>query len=624
MPTDKAKRVMLFGVDCMSSELTRLFVKQGKLPNIAKLMERGVFFDNALPCFPTLTPSNWTTIVTGAQPGTHGITDFNVHHPGEPLDVVHPGFTTEENSAEYLWNAAARAGKRSVLMKYTASWPPVLENGVQVDGCVPGCPHTLCPDHLFVCAKDGTGLPSAEAIERKPDAWTQQKKMEIYQKGVQYIPLAAKHAALAGEITFRPFKGKPCTLGLALRNDGTAQVLDGQAVLASATLGKWSGWFEVRFGDGPAFEGRTRFKVLECAPDGSKLKVYTTSIMPKTGYTQPASLGVELARNVPGAFIQGPPVGAAVSDWGSKGWIDETTFCEVAEFQAEWFAAASIYLLEKEPWDLYLVQTHAVDHASHLWINQADPHTASSKAESDEYLGYLARVYAASDTLIGKVLDACGDDDTLAVVVSDHGMRCYETQIVEEPTWDRATPAREVLKAAGLTVTYTDDDGKERIDWSKSRVVPVRDCFLYVNLKGRDPHGIVEPGEEYERAVDEAITAMRSYIEPRLGLAPFSLVLRREDARILGHYTDRSGDIVYCVDNPYAYIHGQQLPANKLGLSSLRFTWIMAGPGLKRGASIPRNVWLTDVCATICHLAALPVPRQCEGAIAYQALEEMA
>ena len=622
MPTDKAKRVMLFGVDCMSAELTQLFIKQGKLPNIAKLIERGVFFDNALPCFPTLTPSNWTTIVTGALPGTHGITDFTVHHPGEALDVTHPGFTTRENSAEYIWNAAARAGKRSVLMKYTASWPPVLENGVQVDGCVPGCEHTLCPDHLFVCAKDGAGLPTAETIERKPDAWTQQKKMEIYQKGVQYAPLTAKGGALAGEITFRPFRGEPCTVGLVVK-DGSVSMVDGGTTLGTATLGKWSGWIELSFGEGPAFEGRTRFKVLECEPDGSKLKVYTTSMMPKTGYTQPEALGVELADKVPGGFIQSPPVGAAVSDWSSSGWIDETTFCEVAEFQAEWYAAASIHLLQKEPWDLYFVQTHAVDHASHLWINKADPHTASSKAESDEHLGYLARVYAASDMLIGKVFDACGDDETLAVVVSDHGMRCYETQIMPEPTWDRSIPAREVLKKAGLTVTYTDEDGKERIDWSKSRVVAVRDCFLYVNVKGRDPQGIVEPGAEYEQALTEAITAMRSFIEPRLGRCPFSLVLRREDARILGHYTERSGDIVYCVDSPYAYIHGQQLPADKLGLSSLRFTWVMAGPGLKRGAHVERNVWLTDVCATICYLADLPVPKQCEGAIAYQALEEM-
>ena len=44
----------------------------------------------------------------------------------------------------------------------------------------------------------------------------------------------------------------------------------------------------------------------------------------------------------------------------------------------------------------------------------------------------------------------------------------------------------------------------------------------------------------------------------------------------------------------------------RLGLSSLRFTWIMTGPGLKRGAHVERNVWLTDVCATICHLADVP------------------
>ena len=66
-----------------------------------------------------------------------------------------------------------------------------------------------------------------------------------------------------------------------------------------------------------------------------------------------------------------------------------------------------------------------------------------------------------------------------------------------------------------------------------------------------------------------------------------------------------------------------QLPADRLGLSSLRFTWVMAGPGVKRGARVERTVWLTDVCPTICHLADLPIPRDCEGAIAYQALEEM-
>lgn len=621
MSGKRPKRVMLFGIDCMSSELTRLFVEQGRLPNIGRLMARGVFFDNALPCYPTLTPSNWTTIATGALPGTHGITDFMVHHPGEPLDVVHAGFTTAECSAEYIWNAAARAGKRTVLMKYTASWPPVLDNGVQVDGCVPGCEHTLCPDHLFVCTTSESGFLDGAGGKRSPDAWTQQKKADLYKKGVVCSTLTQRGPGLAGEVVFTPHRGEPQTLGVVLDPNGVVRLTFRGATLGSATLGEWSDWIELSFGSAPegrALTGRTRFKVLECQPDGSRVVVYTTSMMPYTGYTQPDELAAELSAEVPGAFIQCPPVGAA-----EAGWIDPVTFCEVAEFQAEWYAAASVHILKKEAWDLFLIQTHAVDHASHLWINRADPHTASSREESDEYLGYLARVYAASDTILGKVLDACGDDETLVLVVSDHGMRCYETQIVEEPTWERAIPAREVLKKAGLCVTFLDETGHERIDWSRSRVVPARDCFLYVNLKGRDPDGIVEPGADYERAVVEAITAMRSYVEPKLGRCPFSLVLRRSDARILGHYTDRSGDVVYCVDSPYAYIHGQQLPADKLGLSSLRFTWIMAGPGVKRGEHVGRNVWLTDVCPTICHLAGLPVPRQCEGAIAYQALADM-
>ena len=54
----------------------------------------------------------------------------------------------------------------------------------------------------------------------------------------------------------------------------------------------------------------------------------------------------------------------------------------------------------------------------------------------------------------------------------------------------------------------------------------------------------------------------------------------------------------------------------------MRGLFIRAGPGVKKGTVIDRNVWLTDVVPTICFLAELPVPRDCEGAVVYQALED--
>jgi hypothetical protein len=48
----------------------------------------------------------------------------------------------------------------------------------------------------------------------------------------------------------------------------------------------------------------------------------------------------------------------------------------------------------------------------------------------------------------------------------------------------------------------------------------------------------------------------------------------------------------------------------------------LAGPGVKKGAFLKRTVRLEDVVPTLCYLAELPVPADCEGAIVYQALED--
>ena len=53
----------------------------------------------------------------------------------------------------------------------------------------------------------------------------------------------------------------------------------------------------------------------------------------------------------------------------------------------------------------------------------------------------------------------------------------------------------------------------------------------------------------------------------------------------------------------------------------MRGLFIMAGPGVKKGEVLKRSVWINDVVPTICYLAELPVPKDCEGAIIYQALE---
>jgi len=182
---------------------------------------------------------------------------------------------------------------------------------------------------------------------------------------------------------------------------------------------------------------------------------------------------------------------------------------------------------------------------------------------------------------------------------------------------------QEVLEKAGFLAKGKDGS----IDWQHTRAYVQNGIFVNVNLQGRDRHGIVPP-ERFDKTCDEIIAALHAYVEPRAGLHPFNLVLRKADMRYVGLYGDpgakKIGDIVFTYREPFGGTHGEQLSTARWSISSNTCLLIMRGPGIRPGVQLERTVWLTDIVPTICHLIDIPVPRDTEGAILYQALESHA
>ena len=136
-----AKKIFCIGVDGMDPRLTRKYVDEGKMPNVKKLIERGACrHDLAMVgAMPTVTPPMWTTLATGAYPGTHGITCF-YRATSEP-DVIAYNFDSRNCKAEPLWNVFAESGKKTLVWHWPgSSWPPTSdsENLWVVDGTSPG------------------------------------------------------------------------------------------------------------------------------------------------------------------------------------------------------------------------------------------------------------------------------------------------------------------------------------------------------------------------------------------------------------------------------------------------------------------------------------------------------
>ncbi len=231
----------------------------------------------------------------------------------------------------------------------------------------------------------------------------------------------------------------------------------------------------------------------------------------------------------------------------------------------------------------------------------------SAKSDDTEF-----SLYKRIDNALGEVLEAMGDE-TLVAVVSAHGIK---------PRGKPVAIAR-ILEQAGLLAYASDSDGEvPKIDWSRTKAAPWGTVHITVNLRGRNFSGIVEPGGEYEAVVQQVIDALYDYTDPETGLKPVNLALRAEDARILGLYGERIGDVVYALDPRFGPEYGAQLPASRFDDGDMRGLFIMAGPGVKKGEVLSRNVWLTDVVPTVCYLAELPIPRDCEGCVIYQALED--
>ncbi|MCL4458884.1 MAG: alkaline phosphatase family protein [Chloroflexi bacterium] len=620
------KKAMVIGLDAPIAQRVYDYAKQGKLPTIARLIENGVYAIDCLVPFPTITPPNWTTIVTGAWPGTHGITDFTVHRPGDPFDQLHQGFDSADCQAEYIWDAAARVGKKSIIINWPSTWPPTLEEGYQLGGVGLGINEwrniyrgdvrlgllylcDLCDDQVFSTEVH----PLATEIELQEA------------RGWQNMPPAKRSLEAELPLVYRRarFPLEPKTwhlLVLDTTGDGYDRILlsetkDAAAAFADLGVGEWSQRIVAEFAshDGPK-KAAFRCRLVRLSPEATELCLYVTGLCALEGWSYPESLAAEISSE------EGLPMTRGVGLLDPE-WIGKQTFLDSFAFQHAWLADAACYLLAHKQWDLFFLHAHTPDWMYHIFGHRFDPLTASNEQEAADYQGLELAVYQNLDALIGRITALAGEE-TLVIIVSDHGAKATTASFA---------PVK-ALAEAGLTIFKDVPAGQEEvdwldipagqreIDWSKSRAVVQRSCYVYVNLKGRDPQGIVERGEEYEQVRDQIIEALYSYVEPTTGRRPIVLALRREDARIMGLYGERTGDVVYAVSPHFGAQHGPHLPTAEFGVGSLKGLFIMSGPGVKRNYLMGRTMWLTDIVPTICHLLDLPIPREAEGAILYQAL----
>jgi len=615
-------KVAVIGFDCAMPHLVEKHIAEGYLPNFKKLIEAGVMAANCLPVYPTIPPPNWASIATGAWPGTHGITDFWVPVTGVTPDNsgTVEAFSSQRWQAEPIWEALDRAGKTCIVVNYPGAWPSRMKNGIMVGGAgltigefrdgLPGLAsrHLLCNAQLvttgvypkairgkFEPARDWQDL---ESDESEPLEMTFELELpEPVEKTARtswHVLVQASGEGGYDRVTLSPAKNM-------------------SEAFFSIGVGDWSEkcFATITMADGSSREVFFRCKLLELSEDAQDFRLYISALCQTSGWANPESICREIESNNGIFGHEGGLIGY------SEGWFDLDTYVEINELHDAWLGDVVTTLIQKHKWDLLYLHSHPIDWAYHVLMDNLDEHTAESEQDYKKAWEVHRKIYQSQDRLLGRIVEGAGQD-TLLVLVSDHGAGKGGA------TFNPYHP----LVAAGLTVPEGEGGGAEgratprgRVvpDIAKSKVLAQRMCHIYINLKGRDPEGIVEPCD-YEKVQRQVIDALYCWVDPDTGNRPVSLALTKIDARILGLHGERVGDVVYALYTDAGNQHGQQLSAAESTVGKLKSLLVLSGPGARQGYRLQRTCWLTDIVPTICYLCRWPVPAQAEGSVIYQAL----
>jgi predicted AlkP superfamily phosphohydrolase/phosphomutase len=203
-------------------------------------------------------------------------------------------------------------------------------------------------------------------------------------------------------------------------------------------------------------------------------------------------------------------------------------------------------LMRRERWDLFLVAFAGTHRGGHkLWDATAVEGAAPGQAARLEEA--LRQIYVRTDRAVGELVDTAGADVSI-LVFSLHGMgeNTSRSELLPEMlrrvlagsdtapqrrgsgltarlrrripvAWRNGVKARLPLALQDRLTAYW-SMGRRR--WAETRafcLVSDLQGYVRINLRGREARGIVEPGTEYDRLLEEIRTGIGSFVDVESG-----------------------------------------------------------------------------------------------------------
>lgn len=131
-------KVVIIGLDGASFNLIDLWIRQKQLPTFERLRYDGAW-GKLKSTIPPVSPSAWTSIFTGVNPGKHGIFSFVKRLRGTYFFTP---ISSQDRKAPPIWKLVSECGKKVIALNIPFSFPPDRINGIMSSGL--GAPSKNC------------------------------------------------------------------------------------------------------------------------------------------------------------------------------------------------------------------------------------------------------------------------------------------------------------------------------------------------------------------------------------------------------------------------------------------------------------------------------------------------
>ncbi|MDG1499747.1 MAG: alkaline phosphatase family protein [Planctomycetota bacterium] len=290
-------------------------------------------------------------------------------------------------------------------------------------------------------------------------------------------------------------------------------------------VGDWSEFYELTFEINPFLKvhGITRAKLVKAEPH-FELFINTLDIDPAAPpfwqeVTSPASYSRELATG--NSF---ETYGWACMTMPFKdGKITPELLLEDIEFTFKWREKMTMEQLARDDWQLFMSIFSTPDRVQHMlyqFYDKGHPMYDEEQAnretvffgETIKLSEAIPAIFRQVDRVVGRVLDEVFKEGDVMLMCADHGFQTFRYQV----------NLNNMLEEIGfLTMkdgakTSDASSPSRYADWEKTRAYSLGLGFVYLNLRGREKYGIVDPAD-VQSTLDELKAAMLDWRDPATG-----------------------------------------------------------------------------------------------------------